>query len=106
MERSKRGKRFSIIVVSEGAKEKGGKMVVKKRIAASPDPIRLGGIANKLAADINEQTQLESRAVVLGHVQRGGTPSAYDRTLATQFGHAAVELLVKGVKNHLVVQTY
>jgi phosphofructokinase-like protein len=86
--RSHRGKRFSIIVVSEGA---------------SPDPIRLGGISNKLAEDINAQTGLDCRAVVLGHVQRGGTPTPYDRTLATMFGHTAIELLVSGVKNRLVV---
>jgi len=103
LRRSQRGKRFSIIVISEGAKPRGGHMVVLKRIAASPDPIRLGGISNKLAEDINAQTGLDCRAVVLGHVQRGGTPTPYDRTLATMFGHAAIELLVSGVKNRLVV---
>lgn len=102
--RSKRGKRFSIIAVAEGAREKEGKMVVAKRIAHSPDPIRLGGVANKLAEDIAAQTGLECRAVVLGHVQRGGTPTPYDRALATNFGHTAIELLMKGVKNHLVVR--
>jgi phosphofructokinase-like protein len=101
--RSQRGKRFSIIVVSEGATEKDGQMVVRKRIAGSPDPIRLGGIANKLADDINSQTGLECRAVILGHVQRGGTPTPYDRVLATNFGHTAIDLLAKGVRNHLVV---
>jgi phosphofructokinase-like protein len=101
--RSRRGRRFSIIVVSEGAREKHGGMVVSRRISSSPDPIRLGGIGNKLAADINKQTALECRAVTLGHVQRGGTPTPYDRALATTFGHTAVELLAAGVKNHLVV---
>lgn len=101
--RSHRGKRFSIIVVSEGAREKDGQMVVQKRIANSPDPIRLGGIANKLADDINGQTGLDCRAVVLGHVQRGGTPTPHDRTLATMLGHSAIELLAGGVKNRLVV---
>jgi 6-phosphofructokinase 1 len=101
--RSKKGKRFSIIVVSEGAKEKGGQMVVLKRVAHSPDPIRLGGIGEKLAEDINRQTGLDCRAVVLGHVQRGGTPTPHDRTLATMFGHAAIELLAAGVRNRLVV---
>jgi 6-phosphofructokinase 1 len=102
--RSKRGKRFSIVVVAEGAKEKGGKMVVAKKVAHSPDPIRLGGIANLLAAQIKEQTRLDCRAVVLGHVQRGGTPTPFDRILATNFGNIAVDLLMKGVKGHLVVQ--
>ena len=101
--RSQRGKRFSIVVVSEGASEKDGEVVVRKRIANSPDPIRLGGIANKLAEDINEQTGLDCRAVVLGHVQRGGTPTPHDRTLATMLGHSAIELLASGVKNRLVV---
>jgi len=101
--RSKRGKRFSIVVAAEGAKQKGGKMVVAKRGARSTDPIRLGGIANVLVMQINEQTGLECRAVVLGHVQRGGTPTPFDRLLATSFGHTAVELLMKGVRGHLVV---
>lgn len=101
--RSKRGKQFSIIVVSEGAKQKGGRMVVRKTIADSPDPVRLGGVANKLANDVNARTGLECRAVILGHVQRGGTPSPWDRVLATKFGYLAVELLVKGERNLLVV---
>jgi len=101
--RSSRGKRFSIIVAAEGAKAQGGAMVISHRVAGSPDPIRLGGIANQLAAQIAAKTALDCRAVVLGHVQRGGTPTPYDRTLATNFGHTAMELLMKGVKNHLVV---
>jgi len=102
--RSKRGRRFSIVVAAEGAKEKGGEMVVAKKVADSPDPIRLGGIANKLVEDINSRTGLECRAVILGHVQRGGTPTPFDRALATSFGYTAIELLMKGTKNHLVVQ--
>lgn len=101
--RSQRGKRFSIIVVSEGAREKDGHMVVQKRVDNSPDPIRLGGIGNKLSDDINAQTGLDCRAVVLGHVQRGGTPTPHDRTLATMLGHSAIDLLAGGVKNRLVV---
>jgi len=101
--RSKRGKRFSIVVAAEGAKERGGEMVVAKRLPFSPDPIRLGGVANVLAAQISQRTGLDCREVVLGHVQRGGTPTPFDRVLATKFGHAAVELLTKGVRGHLVV---
>jgi len=101
--RSKRGKRFSIVVVAEGAKEKGGKMVIDKKVTWSPDPIRLGGISNLLAVQINEMTGLDCRAVVLGHVQRGGTPTPFDRVLATNFGNMAVDLLMKGIKGHLVV---
>jgi len=102
-ERSRRGKKFSIIVAAEGAKEKGGQAVIRRKIEHSPDPIRLGGIANKLAEQINSRTGLECRAVVLGHIQRGGTPTPYDRVLATGFGYLAVDLLMKGMKNRLVV---
>jgi 6-phosphofructokinase 1 len=103
LERSRRGKRFSIVVAAEGARAKDGQMVVRKRIAGSPDPIRLGGIGPRLAEQIGACTGLECRAVILGHVQRGGTPTPYDRVLATNFGHTAIELLMKGLKNHLVV---
>jgi len=103
LERSHRGKRFSIVVAAEGAKAKDGQMVVSKRIVGSPDPIRLGGIGPVLADQIAECTGLECRAVILGHVQRGGTPTPSDRTLATNFGYTALELLMQGLKNHLVV---
>ena len=102
--RSQHGKKFSIITVAEGAKEKGGKMVVHKIDKYSPDPIRLGGVADKLAREIEQLTSLDSRAVVLGHVQRGGTPTPFDRTLATAFGHYALEQLMAGKKNCLVVR--
>ena len=101
--RSKHGKRFSIIVVAEGAKPKDGDMVVAKTIENMPDPIRLGGIANVLAEQISTTTDLDCRYVVLGHVQRGGTPTPFDRALATGFGFEAIDRLMKGVKNHLVV---
>ena len=103
LSRSKRGRRFSIVVIAEGAKQKGGKMVVDKKIAYSPDPIRLGGVANVLAEKIGQCTGLECRAIILGHIQRGGTPTPFDRVLATTFGNMAVELLIKGVRGHLVV---
>lgn len=101
--RSQRGKRFTIIAVSEGAKPKGGKQIVDRVLEDSPEAIRLGGIAKWLATEIEERTEIESRYVVLGHVQRGGTPSAGDRVLATQFGHHAMELLKMGMTNRLVV---
>jgi len=90
------GKHFTIVVVSEGAKPFGGEMVVKQIVKDSPDPVRLGGIANKLADDIENATGFESRATVLGHLQRGGSPSAYDRVLASRYGVKAVELIVRG----------
>ena len=103
-ERSRKGKRFSIICVSEGAKPKGGAVVVQRRVETSPDPIRLGGIANKLVADIEERTKLDARATVLGHIQRGGSPTPADRVLATQFGYHALEILMQGAQGKLVVQ--
>lgn len=103
LDRSKKGKGYSIIAVAEGAKPKGGKMTVAKTIADSPDPIRLGGIAKMLAEQIPDGQDLHCRSVVLGHIQRGGTPTPHDRNLATMYGHTAIELLMKGTKNHLVV---
>jgi phosphofructokinase-like protein len=102
-QRSSKGRSYSIIVVAEGAKELGGKMVVRKTCDLSPDPIRLGGIANKLAEQIEQRTKLETRSVTLGYIQRGGAPTPHDRVLATNFGVTALELLAKGVKNRLVV---
>jgi len=102
--RSKGGKRFSIVCVSEGAKPKGGDVVVQRRVETSPDPVRLGGIANKLVADIEERTKLDCRATVLGHIQRGGSPTPADRVLATQFGYHALDILMKGARGQLVVQ--
>ena len=101
--RNRGGKRFSIVCVSEGAKPKGGDVVVQRRVETSPDPIRLGGIANKLVADIEAATCLETRATILGHIQRGGTPTPADRVLASSFGHHALEILIKGATGKLVV---
>ncbi len=95
-ERNKRGRRFSIIVVSEGARPKGGRYTVKKVVEKSTDKIRLGGVAGKLAIEIEKKTGLEARATILGHLQRGGSPTAFDRILATKFGNHAVRLAKKG----------
>ena len=96
-ERRKEGKLFTIIVVAEGAKPKDGDVVVSKIVADSPDPIRLGGIGNKLADDLEKIIpDHEVRCTVLGHIQRGGTTSTYDRILSTRYGVAAVELINEG----------
>jgi 6-phosphofructokinase 1 len=102
-ERSRYGKAFTIIAVSEGARARDGGQVVSKIVADSPDPVRLGGIGPVLADQIAERTGLEARATVLGHVQRGGTPVAVDRVLATGFGWQAMELLKAGRFGELVV---
>lgn len=88
------GKTFSIVVASEGAKPK----TVDKPATLSEKKdafghVRLGGIGNFLGQEIEKRLGVETRVTVLGHVQRGGTPTAYDRVLATRFGIAAVELL-------------
>jgi 6-phosphofructokinase 1 len=101
--RSQRGKRFSIICVSEGARPAGGEQVVNRVDPTSADPIRLGGIGQKVAGDIEGATGIETRAITLGHVQRGGTPVAEDRVLATEFGSKAIELLAAGENGRLVV---
>lgn len=101
--REKQGKLFSIIVVAEGAKPKGGDVVVSKVISSSPDPIRLGGIANKLAADLEKLIEdHEIRSTVLGHTQRGGITSAYDRLLSTRYGVKAVELVHEGKFGNMI----
>jgi ATP-dependent phosphofructokinase / diphosphate-dependent phosphofructokinase len=102
--RSRHGKRFTIIAAGEGAKPAGGQQFVDRVDKTSPDPIRLGGVGKFVAEQVEKRTGIESRTVVLGHVQRGGTPSAHDRTLATQFGYFAYRLLTAGKFNELIVQ--
>ncbi|TVQ32564.1 MAG: 6-phosphofructokinase [Phycisphaeraceae bacterium] len=102
-DRVARGKRCSIVCVSEGARAKGGKQVVARLDPTSPDPVRLGGIGAQLAGEIERVTNIETRATVLGHVVRGGTPVSADRVLGTQFGHHAVRLIAEGKRNRLVV---
>jgi 6-phosphofructokinase 1 len=102
MQRHKQDKKFSIIVVAEGATPEGGKMVVQKLVANSHDPVRLGGIGHKLAEQIEGLTGIETRVTVLGHLQRGGPPIPYDRILATRYGVAAAENLIEGHSGNMV----
>lgn len=97
------GKNYAIVVVAEGAKPLGGDVVVSKVIENSPDPIRLGGIAEVVAGQLEELVGLEARATVLGHVQRGGSPTANDRILSTRYGAHAVELLMQGKFGNMVI---
>lgn len=98
------GKRgFSIVVAAEGAKAHGGKPVVAAIDPTSPDPVRLGGIGEQVAAQIAERTGIETRTTVLGHVIRGGPPVAADRVLASQFGYCAMQLLMTGATGRMVV---
>lgn len=93
-ERNKHGKKFSIIVAAEGAKPIGGDVTVSRIVENSPEKIRLGGVANRIGAEIEKATQLETRATILGHVQRGGTPTAFDRVLATRYGREALNMVL------------
>jgi ATP-dependent phosphofructokinase / diphosphate-dependent phosphofructokinase len=95
------GANFSIVVVAEGARPIGGAMTV--RTAATPGVVeRLGGIGEQLTAALQQMTGKESRSVVLGHLQRGGSPTSFDRVLATRFGAKAVELVRRGVFGRMV----
>jgi phosphofructokinase-like protein len=90
------GHRFSLVVVAEGAKAKGADKATKgSAVDAFGNPI-LGGIGQSVAQEIEKRTGLETREVVLGHVVRGGAPSAYDRVLATRFGIKAAEMVKAG----------
>ena len=90
------GKEFSIVAVAEGAKSLDGKQVVSKIIEDSADSIRLGGVGSIVADQLEKLTGSEARATTLGHIQRGGTPTAHDRVLSSRYGYAAVELCMRG----------
>ena len=88
-----RGRNFSIVVVAEGAKPKEGDFALQEKKRDAFGHIHLGGIGNILAKEIEKRTGFETRVVVLGHLQRGGSPSAFDRILGTRLGIKAVELI-------------
>ncbi len=95
------GKDFSIVVVAEGAKfkvkaDEDGTFILQDTKKDSFGHVRLGGIGNVLAKEIEKRTGFESRVVILGYIQRGGSPTAFDRVLSTRFGVGAVELIEKG----------
>ena len=92
-QRKARGSKFSIVVVAEGAFPSGGDKVVQVTSAENRGVERLGGVGAFVADEISRRTQIETRVVVLGHVQRGGTPSPFDRILGSRFGIKAVELI-------------
>jgi 6-phosphofructokinase 1 len=94
-ERRKAGVRSDIVLVAEGAKPAGGKLVCKNDQKDSFGHESLGGIADYLSNEINNYLRIESRSVVLGHIQRGGIPSAHDRQMGRYFGIAAVNLAVR-----------
>lgn len=101
-ERSFHGKRFSIVCVAEGAKPEGGEVVVKEIDIKRTDAKRLGGIGDLVGMKITEDTELETRVTILGHLQRGGSPTPFDRILASKYGTHACNLLVQGKFGRMV----
>ncbi len=97
-ERRAKGKEFSIVVVAEGAAPKGGEITVegKRDNGAGVDNNKLGGVGQVVARQLEELTGLEARNTTLGYMQRGGTPTAFDRVLSTKYGAKAMELALKG----------
>jgi len=92
-QRKNRGKGFSIIVVAEGAQPKGGDLALQSGSTDDFGHVRLGGISNYVGTQIEKRSGIETRVTILGHVQRGGSPTAFDRILATRFGIGAVDLV-------------
>jgi 6-phosphofructokinase 1 len=99
-DREAKGRRFTIVVVAEGAMPAGGEMVIKNHEMGRE--VQLGGIAEQVAAQIVERTGKETRTVVLGHLQRGGAPTTSDRLLALRFGAAAVRMVEQRRFSHMV----
>jgi 6-phosphofructokinase 1 len=96
------GKSYSIVAVAEGAQFKQGQLVLQEKQLDSFGHVRLGGISETLAHEIEERLKFETRTVVLGHLQRGGSPSAFDRVLGSRFGIRAMELVLDGKFGYMV----
>jgi len=104
-ERRAKGKNFSVVVVAEGAAPKGGEITVagKRDNGAGVDNTKLGGIGQVVAKQLEQLTGLEARNTTLGYMQRGGTPTAFDRVLSTKYGSKAMELALNGIFGVLTV---
>lgn len=98
-EREQKGRKYTIIVVAEGAKEKGGEPVTTQ----VGDKNKLGGIANLVGRELSNRTGKESRSLALGHIQRGGSPTTFDRLISLRFGAAAIRCIEAGNFNKLVI---
>jgi phosphofructokinase-like protein len=101
-ENERRGKRYGIVVVAEGAKPAGGEMVTRVTDDIGRADVLLGGIAEQVAREIARRSGKETRSLVLGHLQRGGSPTTFDRLLALRFGAAAVRFIAEGKRNVMV----
>jgi len=100
--RHEKGRFASIVVVAEGAQPKEGTMAIQSGEVDQFGHVRLGGIGNSVAEEIEKRTGFETRVTILGHVQRGGTPTAFDRILATRFGIAAIDAVHEGAFGQMV----
>jgi 6-phosphofructokinase 1 len=94
--REKRGRNFSLIVVAEGAKPKGGAEILYSKGVDEFGNVRFGGVGYYIGREIEKRMGVETRVVVLGHIQRGGSPTAFDRVLATRYGVVAIDLVYNG----------
>lgn len=101
-ERRKTGKRYTILIVAEGAKPAGGKVTVQRMVKDGSEPIRLGGVSMVIGQQLEDMTGIETRNVVMGHLQRGGSPSPFDRILGTQLGSTAVDYIARGYFGSMV----
>jgi 6-phosphofructokinase 1 len=102
LRRQKRGRYFSLVVVAEGAKPKGGQEIVYSKGVDEFGNVRLGGVGYYLGREIEKRMNIETRVVVLGHLQRGGSPVASDRVLATRYGIGAIDLVHAGTFGKMV----
>jgi 6-phosphofructokinase 1 len=100
--RHEKGRYASIVVVAEGAQPREGSLVLKDAEVDAFGHVKLGGIANVLASEIEQRTGFDTRVTILGHVQRGGTPTAFDRVLSTRFGIAAIDAVHDGAFGSMV----
>jgi ATP-dependent phosphofructokinase / diphosphate-dependent phosphofructokinase len=100
--RHERGRYASIVVVAEGAEPKEGTMAGRDKVYDQFGHVRLGGMAETIAHAIEERTGFETRMVLLGHIQRGGTPTAFDRVLSTRYGVAAIDAVHVQAWGHMV----
>ena len=100
--RHDRGRYASIVVVAEGAEPKEGTMRARDKVYDQFGHVRLGGVAETIANAIEDRTGFETRMVLLGHIQRGGTPTAFDRVLSTRYGVAAIDAVHAQAWGHMV----
>jgi 6-phosphofructokinase 1 len=102
MQNELHGRKYAIVVVAEGAVPKGGKETIKAGGEPGREHVILGGVAELIAYEISQRTGKDSRSIVLGHLQRGGSPTTFDRLLALRFGTAAVRAIEDGKFGHMV----